>query len=337
MAAAPGTPGAPPAVGIPVNGSGAGLATAAPGELPEGCAAPDRRIDLYAEELPPDPRTGQVRLGYGLTPETADYPGPTLEMIEGECLALTLYDEVPSETLEALRTDPDQPLGVSVHAHGVKYTPSSDGTAHNDSYVAPGESRTYYWYAKPGTAGYWWYHDHVVGGPHGTTGIGSGLLGGLIVRRPDDVRPDRTYVTAFGDGQTINLRHGPNVDTCDPQDPRPSNTCLVAVVGETVEFVVIGIGNDTHTFHIHGHSWADTRTGRVDSTDRALVDSVRVIDNKTLGPGDSFGVTITAGDSVGPGHWMLHCHMQFHTDAGMSTMLHVLDKNGRIPAHADHH
>lgn len=58
-----------------------------------------------------------------------------------------------------------------------------------------------------------------------------------------------------------------------------------------------------------------------------------MIDNKTLGPGDTFGVQFVAGDSVGPGHWMLHCHMQFHSDMGMSTTMHVLDENGAMPPH----
>ncbi|MFY1691258.1 multicopper oxidase domain-containing protein [Plantactinospora sp. WMMB782] len=317
-------------------------AAARSAERPEGCVAPDRRLNLYAVELPRDPATNQVRLGYGLTPQTASYPGPTMEMIEGECLAITLHNQVPAATLEALRTDPEHPVGVSLHVHGVKYTQQSDGTVHSNSFVPPGASRTYFWFAKPrtgasqGTAGYWWYHDHVVGGPHGTQGLRSGLFGGLVVRRQGDPRPDRTYVTVFGDRQTINLRRSADADTCDPVDPVPGPTCLVAKLGERVEFIVIGIGDDMHTFHVHGHSWADTRTGLAEGS-KALVDSIPIIDNKTLGPGDSFGVQIVAGDSVGPGHWMLHCHMQFHSDLGMSTTLHVLDENGQMPPHAGGH
>ncbi|SCE93472.1 multicopper oxidase domain-containing protein [Micromonospora mirobrigensis] len=305
-------------------------------EKPDGCAKPDRSLQLYAVELPSDGT--QVRLGYGLTPQTASYPGPTMEMTEGECLAITLHNQVSVETLTKLRTDPAHPLGVSLHVHGVKYTQLSDGTVQSGSFVPPGQSRTYTWYAKPadkktgspGTAGYWWYHDHVVGGPHGTQGLGAGLFGGVVVRRPGDPKPDRTYTVVFGDRQSINLRRGAATDTCDPVNPQPGPSCLVARKGERVEFVVVGTGNDMHTFHLHGHNWADTRTGTV-SNGQPFADQVPIIDNKTLGPGDSFGVQVIAGDSVGPGHWMLHCHMQFHSDAGMSTMLHVLDENGQMP------
>ncbi|MEV0809071.1 multicopper oxidase domain-containing protein [Micromonospora sp. NPDC050200] len=323
--------------GLAVAGSGVFSA-----ERPEGCTKPDRSIQLYAVELPKDGT--QIRLGYGLTPQTASYPGPTMEMMEGECLAITLHNQVPVATLEQLRTDPAHPLGVSLHVHGVKYTQLSDGTVQSGSFVPPGQSRTYTWFAQqrnnrtgsPGTAGYWWYHDHVVGGPHGTQGLGAGLFGGLVVRRPGDPKPDRTYTVVFGDRQSINLRRGAATDTCDAQNPQPGPTCLVARKGEKVEFIVVGIGNDMHTFHLHGHSWADTRTGVV-GNGQPFADSVPIIDNKPLGPGDSFGFQVAAGDSVGPGHWMLHCHMQFHSDGGMSTMLHVLDESGAMPPGHDQH
>jgi FtsP/CotA-like multicopper oxidase with cupredoxin domain len=309
------------------------------GETPEGCLLPNRAMTMYVEELP---RVGGApRLGYGLTPDTASYPGPTIEMIEGECLAITVVNDVPAATLREIRDDPvigggdpSAPLGVSLHVHGVKYLPSSDGTFENDSIVPPGASRTYVWYAQPrvklsngaigpGTAGYWWYHDHVVGTSHGTGGTASGLFGAMIVRRAEDPRPDRTYVVGMGPDATINLRKFPQTD-CDPAEPMPSNTCYVAVQGELVEFAVIGFGNDFHTFHLHGHNWANNRTGLL----RTTLDPVDVIDNRTLGPADTFGFTIVAGASVGPGDWMLHCHVQLHSDSGMTTFLHVLGEAG---------
>lgn len=315
---------------------------------PTGCITPNRSMTLYAEELPRV--DGRPRLGYGLTPDSATIPGPTIEMMEGECLAITLVNDVTADTLREIRNDPvigggdaSDPLGVSLHFHGVKYLPSSDGTFETNSFVPPGSSRTSIIYAapraaipgglySPGTAGYWWYHDHVVGTSHGTGGTASGLLGALIVRRPEDPKPDRSYVVAFGPDATINLRKYPATD-CDPQRPVPSNTCYLAEVGDLVEFAVIGFGNDFHTFHLHGHSWADTRTGFLDR----LVAPERIIDNKTIGPADTFGFMAYAGSEVGVGSWMLHCHVQQHSDAGMTTFLHVLPEGsltgpGPIPA-----
>ncbi len=241
-----------------------------------------------------------------------------------------------------MHPDPDYPLGVSLHVHGVKYTQPSDGTMHSGSWVPPGGSRTYVWYAEPrsvagdgrvvshGTAGYWWYHDHVAGTDHGTGGVGSGLFGALVVRRAGDRLPDRTYVVAMGDNSSLNLRTHPATDTCDAANPTPSPTCFAAHQGDVVEFVVFGIGNDFHTFHLHGHTWVDNRHGMLTPTD----DATRVVDVIPLGPSASFGFQITAGASVGTGDWMLHCHVQAHSDLGMMTFLHVVPPDTILPTAA---
>jgi len=328
---------------------GASLAVAGPlpyggNDAPTGCVEPDRWLTLYAEELPTTGE-GEVRLGYGLAPGAATIPGPTIEMVEGECLAVTLVNNVSEVTLRQLRDAPDgsrdpaMPLGVSLHAHGVKYLPSSDGTFETGSWVPPGQSRTSFWYAPPrvvdagvvksqGTAGYWWYHDHVVGTAHGTKGVGAGLLGALVVRRAQDLRPDHTFVVAMGDKATLNLRRHPATDTCTGSVPQPSATCFSAERGQRVEFVVIGIGNDFHTFHLHGHNWAANRTGILGG----MADETPLVDNRTVGPADSFGFQVIAGEHVGAGSWMLHCHVQSHSDAGMSTFLHVREPGLPLPA-----
>lgn len=307
----------------------------------QACADPARRATLYAQQLPSTPQ-GKIRLGWGTAPGVAQIPGPLIEMYEGECLAITVVNDIPAATLETLRDDPvlgsgdpTLPIGVSLHVHGVKYFQASDGTVESNSWVAPGAVRTYRWYAAPrvvtagrvtsqGTAGYWWYHDHVVGTSHGTGGAGSGLLGGLIVRRASDIRPDKTFTVAMGPDATLNLRRHPATDACDEHEPIPSDTCLVAVQGERVEFLVIGFGDDFHTFHLHAHNWADNRTGILQSA----LDETRIIDNKTVGPADTFGFQIIAGEDVGPGSWMLHCHVQSHSDRGMTTFFHVLPQEG---------
>jgi FtsP/CotA-like multicopper oxidase with cupredoxin domain len=107
---------------------------------------------------------------------------------------------------------------------------------------------------------------------------------------------------------------------------------LRANQGERVEFVVITHGDLIHTFHLHGHRWAANRTGIPAASD----DPVSVIDNVTSGPGDSFGFQVIAGEEVGPGAWMYHCHVQGHSDVGMTGLFLVRDPAGRLtqPARA---
>lgn len=133
-----------------------------------------------------------------------------------------------------------------------------------------------------GSAGYWHYHDHVVGTEHGTGGIRKGLYGPVIVRRAGDVLPDATHTIVFND-MTINNR------------PAHSGPDFEATVGDRVEFVMITHGEYYHTFHLHGHRWADNRTGTLTGPE----DPSQVIDNKIVGPADSFGFQVIAGEGVG--------------------------------------
>lgn len=288
-----------------------------PGSAPQAAAAAGRKaeaqaetrtIKLYVEQL------ADGQLGYGMEKGKASIPGPLLEMVEGD----TLHIELENTT----------DVAVSLHPHGVDYEVGSDGTRHNNSYVDPGTSRTYTWRThapgrrkdgtwRAGSAGYWHYHDHVVGTDHGTGGLRRGLYGGLIVRRSGDVLPDRTYTIVFNDMTINNLPKGPD---------------LKATVGDRVEIVMITHGEYYHTFHMHGHRWADNRTGILTGPD----DPTPVIDNKITGPADSFGFQIIAGEGVGAGAWMYHCHVQSHSDMGMAGMFLVAKPDGTIPGHTDH-
>ncbi len=298
-----------------VGGSGIVLVNRAAGGAPPR-AAPTRdtacsKMRLYAEQLP-NGQGGATRLGYGLSPGKASIPGPLITMYEGDCLKITLTNDIPTKVLKAERKKYgylDLPLGASIHPHGVKYDQASDGTDMTDSITKPGKSRTYTWRAAPGTAGYWWYHDHAVGTDHGSGGQADGLFGGLIVRKAGDPLPDvPTFVAAFGDDSTIDLQRYPDTPT------------FTATQGQRVEFLVFAWGNDLHSFHLHAHSWADDRTGIPDPNDP----STPTIDTKILAPGDSFGFQVTAGDVSGPGDWMYHCHIQSHSDAGMWGIFEVL-------------
>lgn len=301
------------AAGI-VATAGPAAAAGATGTAAEQRQGTVRRITLYAESLPGD------QLGYGLEPGTARIPGPLLEMYEGDTLQIDLVNHH------------DEP--VSLHVHGVDYAIDSDGTAHTDGAVPPGESRLYTWHSHapgqredgswyPGSAGYWHYHDHVVGTDHGTIGLRKGLYGPLIVRRQGDVLPDRQFTVVFND-MMINNRAA---------DDPPHFT---AKLGERCEFISITHGEYYHTFHIHGHRWADNRTGLLQGPD----DVSRVVDTKICGPAESFGFQVIAGEHVGPGHWMYHCHVQSHSDMGMAGIFTVTREDGSVPGgehpHAGH-
>jgi FtsP/CotA-like multicopper oxidase with cupredoxin domain len=209
-------------------------------------------------------------------------------MQEGETLNITLKNELTSD--------------VSLHVHGVHYNIDSDGTRHSNSFVKPGQSRVYQWRAAAGTAGYWHYHDHVVGDDEGTIGILNGLYGGHVVRKAGDPKPAHTFVIV-GNDKTLNGRVYPDT---------PNYT---AKQGELVEWLVISHGNRVHTFHLHGHRWlTPNRTSDPNPALSSNAGSGRE-DNHILAPGDSFGFLVIAGEDVGPGMWMYHCHFQDHASA----------------------
>ena len=167
------------------------------------------------------------------------------------------------------------PTPVTMHPHGIFYSEEMDG-AYKGKYTDPGgfvqrnQTFQYVWDARPGTEGAWLYHDH---GPIDPMPVFKGLFGPLIVRDPGAPRPDREFTLFFHD--LVPVATGLDVSfSCVNGKAYPGNTpTLEANVGENVAFHVYGIDNDFHTFHLHGHRWTD--------------ESGKVVDNVTLGPGDS--------------------------------------------------
>ncbi|HEX9989680.1 MAG TPA: multicopper oxidase domain-containing protein [Chloroflexia bacterium] len=225
---------------------------------------------------------------------------PTIEMTEGETLDITLKNELSGD--------------VSLHVHGVHYKQDSDGTRHSNSLVKPGQQRVYQWKAGAGTSGYWHYHDHVMGDDEGSTGILGGLYGGLIVRRAGDPRPSKTFVIV-GHDKTLNGRIYPDTPTYTARE------------GELVEWLVISHGNRVHTFHLHAHRWITPNRPTDSSPANAANAGSGHEDNHILAPGDSFGFMVIAGEGVGPGMWMYHCHFQDHASA-MKGFFKVLPAGG---------
>jgi hypothetical protein len=266
-----------PAVTMPGSES-----AAAQTNFPDQAIHPRGSLTLVARKLP-DGSMAYVAPEFG-----ANGVRPIIEMTEGETLDITVKNELSAD--------------VSLHVHGVHYNPDSDGTRHSNSVVKPGQQRVYQWRAAPGTSGYWHYHDHVMGDDEGTGGILGGLYGALVVRKPGDPKPSRTFVIV-GNDKTLNGRIYPDTPT------------YTARQGELVEWVVVSHGNRVHTFHLHGHRWlTPNRPGDPSASNPANASSGHE-DNHILAPGDSFGFLVVAGEGVGPGMWMYHCHFQDHASA----------------------
>jgi FtsP/CotA-like multicopper oxidase with cupredoxin domain len=182
----------------------------------------------------------------------------------------------------------------SMHFHGVEYKPSSDGAflpgvSGPDGNVRPGRSWTYRLTAGPDSAGVWPYHDH---SPSMEDSIGGGMYGMLSILGRHDRVPDREFEVVFherGDFQTINER------------VFVGNTPVFqARAGELVQWDVMAIGSEHHTFHVHGHRWREP--------------DGRPRDTQTVGPAESFRIRWVERH---PGTWLYHCHVEEHMAAGM--------------------
>ncbi|HSM37112.1 MAG TPA: multicopper oxidase family protein [Longimicrobiales bacterium] len=102
------------------------------------------------------------------------FPGPTLDVDEGDHVIVRFRNELPEAT--------------TIHWHGLHLPFDADGSPFHP--VPPGGEYTYAFTVPVGTAGTYWYHPHPM---HDTTWqIGKGLLGAVIVRAEDDPLPDMT-------------------------------------------------------------------------------------------------------------------------------------------------
>ena len=122
--------------------------------------------------------------------------------------------------------------------------------------------------------------------------IAGGLYGALSILGPGEPKPDHEFVVFLEstlDFKTINGR------------AFVGNTPVFhAKVGDLVQWDVLALGEDHHTFHVHGHRWK--------------VPAGADIDTLTVGPAESFRIRWREED---PGTWFYHCHVEGHMMLGM--------------------
>jgi FtsP/CotA-like multicopper oxidase with cupredoxin domain len=188
----------------------------------------------------------------------------------------------------------------SMHFHGVRYKPSSDGAylpgfSGRDADVKYRQTWTYKLTAIKQSRGVWPYHDH---SPSMDESLLGGMYGVLSIRGRRERVPDREFEVVFapmGQFQTIDGR------------AFVGNTPVFSSkVGQTVQWDVLAIGSEHHTFHVHGHRW--------------VAPDGRDVDTQTVGPAESFRIQWKEQD---PGTWLYHCHVESHMMAGMIGVYHV--------------
>jgi FtsP/CotA-like multicopper oxidase with cupredoxin domain len=187
----------------------------------------------------------------------------------------------------------------SMHFHGVHYKPSSDGAylppfSGRDGNVKPGQSYTYRLRAATDSAGVWPYHDH---SPSMDVSLAGGMFGMLSIFRRGERLPDRENVVVFSPMGAL--------QAIDGRAFLGNTPVFHAQVGDLVQWDVMGIGDDHHTFHVHGHRWLEHGVPR---------------DTKTVGPAESFRIRWRERD---PGTWLYHCHVEEHMMKGMIGLYRV--------------
>jgi len=237
-------------------------------------------------------------------------PGPVLRVRVGDLVTIHLTNELP--------------LRHSIHLHGLRYNISSDGSqAYPDSMPAQGQTWDYHFEAtRPGL---FYYHCHSSDGGHPINyHMLKGLYGAIIVYPADQWPPQTRYefVQFFGEAMmdpgiayVINGTQAYEQTVWDLINtqgyPQAVQTLKgagyrVVPVGQPLTFYLVGIGNDYHSWHIHGGNPVYVRGEPVEG------------DVVALGPGSAAIATVTLTNA---GIWLIHCHLVAHADAGMVTLV----------------
>ena len=210
-------------------------------------------------------------------------PGPTIHARVGDRIV------VHFKNMDTLFERPH-----SMHFHGVRYEFGSDGSyipgfSTRGGAVKPGQTYTYRLEAVSDSAGVWPYHDH---SPSMMDSIAGGLYGALSILGPGEQRADREFV--------VFLESQLGLMTIDGRAFVGNTPVFHARRGELVQWDVLVLGNEHHTFHIHGHRWIGP-----DGTP---------IDTRTIGPAESFSLRFREDVH---GTWLYHCHVEGHMEKGM--------------------
>ena len=257
---------------------------------------PNGRNAIEGERFPPDKTTFRTvayqrftRNWKRVLPKKTRIPGPLIKARVGDDIFVHFKNK-----------DTAFKRPHSMHFHGVHYPFGSDGSfipgfSGRGGDVMPGEAFTYQLRAGASSAGVWPYHDH---SPSMMDSLAGGMYGALSILPRGVPRADREFVTFFE--TTLGF------ETINGRAFVGNTPVLHARVGDSVQWNVLALGDEHHTFHVHGHRWTEP-----DGTP---------IDTKTVGPAESFSFRIKEDT---PGTWLYHCHIEQHMMRGMIGLYRV--------------
>ncbi|MDA0991718.1 MAG: multicopper oxidase domain-containing protein [Verrucomicrobia bacterium] len=233
------------------------------------------------------------------------FPGPVLEMYQGERVRIVLRNDLPEET--------------TLHAHGLELPVSMDGIpAVTQDYVKPGETFVYEFDVHQ--EGSYFLHPHVA------MQEAVGMVVPFIIHPKVAHSPvvDRDFVLVTQQFSMLANASIPNTNAMDWNfltiNGRcgPYTTPLVCKLGERVRIRFINFSTlHQHPMHLHGHTFWITGTegGRIPES--AWIPSNNVV----VGVAQTRDVEFIANN---PGDWVLHCHMFHHM------MNHMVSQVGPI-------
>jgi FtsP/CotA-like multicopper oxidase with cupredoxin domain len=250
--------------------------------------APSEKDPIMGTQLDPAKTNMQTVIYRGFTAGwTAQLP-PQNQGLVGPIIHARVGDTI---LVHFKNFDPNAPH--SMHFHGVTYDPPSDGAyipgvSGPGADVQPGQTFTYKLLAGPDAAGVWPYHDH---SPSMDQSIAGGLYGALSILGKNQPKPNREFVVFFETTLKFN--------TVDGLAFIGNTPTFHAKVGDLVQWDVLALGDDTHSFHVHGHRFI-------------TADGTR--DVQTVSPASSFEIRWKEDR---PGTWLYHCHVETHMNNGM--------------------
>lgn len=253
-------------------------------------------------------------------------PGPTLYVKVGEKLVVNVTNKLDKVH--------------SFHTHLENYTLENDGSQINTitgigagAMIPPGGTWTYEF--SPTRPGTFYYHCHSAdGGLHITSHIHQGLYGAIIVHDRDEA-PHPNELVLFmgeigidteGDAVPPYIMNGLGIPGGEAtletifkekgieavaEQFNKTLPVFDAKTNEEVTLHLINIGDQIHTFHLHGVKLISREQLNGQPWPANVV---------PLTPGEVDSVTINFTQEA---LWLFHCHVVAHADAGMIGLFNV--------------